>query len=124
MRFPASERRACQVIPVHRATPRYRRVAQEQTPLRMRLRDVATTRVRYGYRRLHIILQREGWRVKHKRAYRWYRREGLSLRLKSRKKRPSHLRVATPVAQAPHEHWSLDFMSDSFADGRRFRAFT
>jgi putative transposase len=90
----------------------------------MRLRDLAATRVRYGYRRLHILIQREGWRVNHKRVYRWYRLEGLSLRLKSWRKRPSHLRVVTPVAQAPNEHWSLDFISDSLADGRRFRALT
>ena len=69
----------------------------------MWLRDLAATRVRYGYRRLHILLQREGWRVNHKRVYRLYRLEGLSLRCKSRKKRPSHLRVAMPMAQAPHE---------------------
>jgi putative transposase len=119
-----SERRACHVIPVHRSTHRYRRVAQEQTPLRMRLREWAAARVRYGYRRLHVLLRREGWQVNHKRVYRLYRLEGLSLRLKPRRKRPSHLRVMTPAAQAPNEHWSLDCIADSLADGRRFRAFT
>jgi putative transposase len=112
------------VVPVHRSFFRYRSVARDQTALRMRLRDLAATRVRYGYRRLHILIQREAWRVNHKRVYRWYRLEGLSLRLKSWRKRPSHLRVVTPVAQAPNEHWSLDFISDSLADGRRFRALT
>ena len=80
--------------------------------------------MRYGYRRLHILLQREGWRVNHKRVYRLYRLEGLSLRLKHCQKRPSHLRAVMPAAQAPYEQWSLDFISDSLADGRRFRAFT
>jgi putative transposase len=80
--------------------------------------------VRYGYRRLHILLQREGWSVNHKRVYRLYRLEGFSLRLKHRKKRPSHLRVVTPIARAPDEHWRLEFITDSLADGRRFRAFT
>jgi putative transposase len=122
--FQVSERRACRVIPVHRSTSRYRSVAQDQTALRMRLRDLAAVRVRYGYRRLHILLQREGWQVNHKRVYRLYRLEGLSLRLKHRKKRPSHLRVVTPSARAPDEHWSLDFISDSLVDGRRFRALT
>ncbi len=62
--------------------------------------------------------------MNHKRVYRLYRLEGLSLRLKSRRKRPSHLRMASPVAQAPDEHWSLNFITDSLADGRRFRALT
>jgi putative transposase len=122
--FRVSERRACQVMPVHRSTYRYRSVARDQTALRMRLRDLAAVRVRYGYRRLHILLQREGWQVNHKRVYRLYRLEGLSLRLKRRKKRPSHLRVVMPAAQAPNEHWSLDFITDSLGGGRRFRALT
>jgi putative transposase len=122
--FQVSERRACQVIPVHRSSDRYRSRARDQTALRMRLRDLAAARVRYGYRRLQVLLQREGWQVNHKRVYRLYRLEGLSLRLKSRRKRPSHLRVVRPMAQAPDEHWSLDFISDSLADGRRFRALT
>jgi putative transposase len=122
--FQVSERRACHVIPVHRSTQRYRSIARDQTALRMRLRDLAGARVRYGYRRLQVLLQREGWQANHKRIYRLYRLEGLSLRLKSRRKRPSHLRVARPMAHAPGEHWSLDFITDSLADGRRFRAFT
>jgi putative transposase len=120
--FQVGERRACHVIPVHRSTQRYRRIARDQTALRMRLRDLAGARVRYGYRRLQVLLQREGWQVNHKRIYRLYRLEGLSLRLKSRRTRPSHRWVASPVAQAPDEHWSLDCITDSLADGRRFRA--
>jgi putative transposase len=122
--FQVSERRACHVIPVHRSTYRYRSVAHAHTPRRMRLRDLAAARVRDGYRRLHVLLRREGWQVNHKRVYRLYRLEGLSLRLKRRRKRPSHLQVVTPTAHAPNEHWSLDFIADSVADGRRFRAFT
>jgi putative transposase len=122
--FQVSERRACQVIPVHRSSDRYRSTAREQTALRMRLRELAAARVRYGYRRLQVLLQREGWEVNHKRGYRLYRLEGLSLRFKSWRKRPSYQRVARPMAQAPDEPWSLDFISDSLADGRRFRALT
>jgi putative transposase len=81
-------------------------------------------RVRYGYRRLHVLLRRKGWQVNHQRGYRLYQMEGLSLRLKSRRKRPSHLRVIMPRAHAPDEHWSLGFITDSLADGRRFRALT
>ncbi len=78
--FQVSERRACAVLQVPRSTVRYRSQAQEQTSLRMRLRELAMARVRYGYRRLHVLLQREGWNVNHKRVYRLYRSEGLALR--------------------------------------------
>jgi putative transposase len=122
--FRVSERRACHVIPGQRSSDRYRSIARDQTALRKRIRDLAAVRVRYGYRRLHVWLQREGWQVHHKRVYRLYQLEGLSLRLKSRRKRPSHLRVIMPRAHAPDEHWGLDFITDSLADGRRFRAFT
>jgi putative transposase len=122
--FQVSERRACQVIPVHRSSDRYRSTAREQTALRMRLGELAAARVRYGYRRLQVLLQREGWEVNHKRGYRLYHLEGLSLRFKSRRKRPSYQRVARPRAQAPDEPWRLDFIRDRLADGRRFRAFT
>jgi putative transposase len=112
------------VISVHRSRDRYRRVAREQTALRMRIRDLAAARVRDGYRRLQVLLPREGWQVHHTRVYRRYQLEGLSLRMKSRRKRPSHLRVITPRAHAPDAHWRLDCIIDSLADGRRFRAFT
>jgi putative transposase len=69
----------------------------------MRLRDLAAARVRHGYRRLHILLRREGWPVNHKRVYRLYRLGGLSLRLKHRTKRPSHLRVVPPIAHSERE---------------------
>jgi hypothetical protein len=90
--FQVRERRACRVIPVHRSSYRCRRVARDQPALRMRRRELAATRARYGYHRLHIVPQREGWRVNDKRVCRVYQLEGLLLRLQSRRKRPSHLR--------------------------------
>ncbi len=122
--FRVSERRACRVAGVPRSSCRYRRVAADQTALRLRLRDLAATRVRYGYRRLHILLRREGWRVNHKRVYRLYREEGLGIRVKRRKKLASAPRVLPPPATQPFERWSLDFLSDSLVDGRRFRVLT
>ena len=122
--FKISERRACRVIPIARASQRYRSRARDQSALKLRLRDLALGRVRYGYRRLHVLLQREGWRVNHKRVYRLYRLAGLSLRLKTRKKRVSGLRGPKPVATRPNECWSMDFMADRLADGRRFRVLT
>jgi putative transposase len=122
--FAVSERRACRVIGCHRRTYRYRSRAKDQTALCMRLRELASVRVRYGYRRLHTLLRREGWSVNHKRVYRLYRLEGLSVRSKVHKKRVSALRPLLPTAQAPNEQWSMDFMSDSLASGQHFRLLT
>lgn len=124
--FGVSERRACRVIAVDRGSYRYKPLGDNavQVALRIRLRDLSGVRIRYGYRRLHVLLKREGWKVNHKRVYRLYREEGLSLRLKSRKKRVSTLRPLSVQAQAPNEHWSMDFVSDQLADGRRFRVLT
>jgi putative transposase len=122
--FRVSERRACRLAGVARSSYRYRSVAVDQTALRLRLRELAATRVRYGYRRLHILLRREGWRINHKRVYRLYREEGLGIRVKRRKKLASASRVVSPPARQPLERWSVDFLSDSLADGRRFRVLT
>ena len=97
--FKVSERRACRVISLARSSHRYQSQAKDQGALKIRLRDLAQSRVRYGYRRLHVLLQREGWQV----VYRLYRQEGLSLRLKTRKKRVSGLRGPKPVATRPNE---------------------
>ena len=90
----------------------------------MRIRDLAASRVRYGYRRLHVLLLREDWKINRKTVYRLYQLEGLSLRNKKIKKRISLPRVASPPAKAPNERWSMDFMTDRLADGRRFRVLT
>jgi putative transposase len=122
--FRVSERRACRVAGVPRSTCRYRSVARDQTALRGRLRELAAARVRYGYRRLHVLLRREGWPVNHKRIHRLYREEGLSIRVKPRRKRVSGGRVLPRPAQRPQERWSMDFLTDSLLDGRRFRVLT
>jgi putative transposase len=122
--FRVSERRACRLAGVARSSYRYRSLAVEQTALRLRLRDLAAARVCYGYRRLHVLLRREGWRVNHKRVYRLYREEGLGIRAKRRKKLASAPRVLPPPARQPLERWSLDLLSDSLVDGRRFRVLT
>ena len=122
--FKVSERRACRVAGVHRTTMRYRSQARDQSPLRLRIKELAAVRVRYGYRRIHILLRREGWRVNAKRVYRLYREEGLALRDKRAKKRVSVSRMTPPPATRPSERWSIDFLRDSLADGRPFRVFT
>jgi putative transposase len=122
--FRVSERRACRVVGVARSSCRYRSVARDQAALRVRLRDLAATGVRYGYRRLHVLLQREAWQVNHKRVYRLSREEGLGIRVRRRRKRVSAARVQPPPARRPHERWSLDFLTDSRVDGRRFWVLT
>ena len=91
--YRVSERRACRATGFARASQRYRSVADPQEELRLRLKELAESRVRYGYRRLHVLLRREGWPVNHKRVYRLYRLEGLVIRQKTpRRKRSSRYR--------------------------------
>ncbi len=97
----------------------------DQAPLRLRIHDLAAARVRYGYFRIYILLRREGWLVNHKRVYRLYREDGLSLRLKRPRRNVSAAnRERQPAASAPNEMWSMDFVSDALFDGRRLRALT
>jgi putative transposase len=85
---------------------------------------LAAVRVRYGYRRIHVLLRRAGGKVNAKRVSRLYREEGLSLRDKRSKKRVSVPQVTPPPATRPNERWSIDFLKDSLLDGRPFRVFT
>ena len=123
--YGVSERRGCQVLQCHRSTHRYQSVADEQAALRIRLRDLARARVSYGYRRLHVLLQREGWQVNHKRVYRFYREEGLGMRPKKPRRHVSACRRIERLAVTEaNEGWSMDFMSDELFDGRRIRLLT
>lgn len=117
-------RRACQVVGLGRSTHYYRSRAKDQRPLVMRIRELAEARRRFGYRRILILLRREGWRVNHKPVYRHYKDEDLAVRTKKRKKRTSHLRVLPPAATAPNQRWSMDFVRDTLDSGRPFRALT
>jgi putative transposase len=80
--------------------------------------------VRYGYRRLHVLLKREGWRVNHKTVQKIYLEEGLSLRKKRRRKRSAVLRVERPTPTTPNQYWSMDFVHDELVRGRRMRCLT
>jgi putative transposase len=90
----------------------------------MRLLEVAASRVRFGYRRLTVLLRRDGWRVNAKRIYRLYTEEGLVVRTKLRVKAARRTRVPQAVATVPNQRWSLDLMSARVADGRWFRILT
>lgn len=109
---------------ITRWSNRYRSRKDSQAALRLRLRELAGSRVRYGYRRLTVLLRREGWAVNTKRVYRLYRDEELQVRTAKRAKRTRETRVALPGASRPNQRWSMDFVSDRLADGRWFRILT
>ena len=91
----------------------------------MRIKELSQVRIGWGYRRIHILLQREGWQVNHKRVYRLYTEEGLALRKKRRKRHVSSVkRVVRPSAEVPNHSWSMDFMADTLFDGRKLRLLT
>lgn len=117
-----SERRACGLMGIHRATCRYRRRRSDDPRLRERLRELAAERRRFGYRRLTKMLVREGWKVNHKRVYRLYVEEKLSLRRKRGRRRRAGARVALPPKPThPDQLWTMDFEQDAFTSGRKFR---
>jgi putative transposase len=98
--------------------------ADGQAALRMRIWEIAGVRVRYGYKRITVLLRREGWTVNHKRVYRLYCEEGLKLRRKTKKRIKTVQRLPRRDATGVNECWSMDFASDSLFDGRRFRVLT
>jgi putative transposase len=117
-----SERRACQALGVDRSTVRYRSRRSDDGAVRLRIRELALVRRRFGYRRLHFLLKREGLAMNQKRFRRLYREEGLQVRKRGGRKRALGLRAPLALASRPNERWSLDFVSDTLTDGRRFRA--
>ncbi len=120
-RFGLSQRRACQLIGTARSTVRYLGRRHDDAALRGRLRDLAAQRPRFGYRRLHALLRREGIRVNHKRVERLYRVEGLAVRRCRRKSPTRVLRGRPPAPQGANEQWALDFLQDALASGRTIR---
>jgi putative transposase len=116
-----SQRRACRLIGFDRSTARYRCRRPDDAGLRSRLRALAAERRRFGYRRLGVLLAREGLRVNHKKLYRLYREERLAVRRRGGRKRALGTRRPMTIPQAINERWSLDFASDALSDGRRFR---
>lgn len=118
-----TERQACRYTGFARSTQRYAMRRPDPVELRERLLTLATLRPRWGYRRLHWRLRREGYRVNRKRVYRLYRVEGLGVR-RRRRKRVAVERTPVPAATRPLQRWSMDFISDALADGRTFRSLT
>ncbi len=123
--YHVSERRTCSVSQLNRGTYRYRSHKDPRTELRMQIREIAPARVRYGYRTIRVLLNREGWKVGRNLAYRLYRKERLTLGQRRRRWRlvAAHHRKRFR-STAPNQVWSMDFVAYQLADGRRFRALT
>jgi putative transposase len=118
-----SERRACRLVRQWRSVERYRSRRPEPAGLRERLRALAEQRPRFGYRRLHVMLRREGFAVNRKRVLRIYRLEGLAVR-RRRRKRVAMPRQPMPTPLQVNERWSMDYVHDALSDGRTFRCLT
>jgi putative transposase len=118
-----SERRSCAILSVNRKSLRYRSVKRDDPVLRRRIKEIAAIRIRYGYRRINVLLRREGWMVNHKRVRRIYREEGLAMRVRPPKRRRAAIvRDERVVPAAPNQSWSMDFMHDVLADGAKIRS--
>lgn len=116
-----SERRACHALDLDRSTIRYCSRRPDDSGIRARIRELASQRRRFGYRRLHFLLGKEGLSMNQKRFRRLYREEGLAVRKRGGRKRALGMRAPIVLPSRANERWSLDFVSDSFTDGRRFR---
>ncbi|MCL5777890.1 IS3 family transposase [Limibaculum sp. FT325] len=116
-----SQRRACTVLGVDRSSVRYRSVRPDDAELRQAMKAVGAERRRFGYRRVHVMLERQGWQVSQKKLRRLYREEKLQVKKRGGRKRAIGTRRPMVVPERPNERWSLDFVSDAFTDGRRFR---
>lgn len=116
-----SQRRACALVGIDPRVFRYRSTRSDDGPLRTRLRELSAERRRFGYRRLHLLLRREGWEVNWKKLYRIYREEKLTVRRRGGRKRALGTRTPMAIPQGPNQRWSLDFASDALSCGRRFR---
>jgi putative transposase len=122
--WQVSERRACRVIGIDRTSVRYRATRPDDGALRERLKALAQERRRFGYRRLHVLLLREGHAVNRKRVQRLYRDDRLTVRRRGGRKRAMGTRRPIETPLAANQRWSLDFVSDQMTDGRRFRILT
>ncbi|WP_456776095.1 IS3 family transposase [Bradyrhizobium sp. USDA 4369] len=123
--WKVSIRRACSTLRIDRALYVYKSKRGDQAALKNRIKDVCQTRVRYGYRRVHVLLQRDGWAVNVKRVYRLYRELGLQLRNKTPRRRvKAKLREDRTDASQINETWAMDFVHDQLATGRKIRVLT
>lgn len=116
-----SQRRACSLAGIDPRVYRYCSTRPADTVLRKRLCELAYERRRFGYRRLHILLRREGFQINWKKLYRLYKEERLTVRKRGGRKRALGTRAPMTIPQGANQRWSLDFASDALLDSRRFR---
>lgn len=122
--YGISERRAIRITGFPRSSMRYRSLRAPQDELRIRIRELAAQRPRWGYRRIHVLLRREGWPVNRKRVQRLYREEGLAVRRKGKRRRSQVPRLVREPLGRANERWILDFVSDTLSNDRTFRCLT
>jgi putative transposase len=123
--WKVSVRRACGALQIARSIYTYKPRRGEQAALKTRIKEIAQTRVRYGYRRVHVLLRREGWAVNGKRIYRLYKEMSLQLRNKVPKRRvKAKLRDDRRPATRVNQTWAMDFVHDQLATGRKLRVLT
>jgi putative transposase len=123
--WDVSIRRACRVLEFDTSTFHDKSRRPDQAGIEARIKDICATRVRYGYRRVHVMLKREGWNVNMKRTYRIYRDLGLQLRSKTPKRRvKAKLREDRQAAVGPNDIWAMDFVHDQLATGKKLRILT
>ncbi|MCP1119765.1 IS3 family transposase, partial [Robbsia andropogonis] len=114
--------RACGLVGISRSFFLYKSTRESDVALNERMAAIAAVKRRYGYRRIHVLLRREGWIANHKKIWRLYSLAGLSVRRRKRKRIAAVERVQKPVASGPNQSWSMDFVSDGLAYGRRLRS--
>ena len=119
-----SQRRACRLVGMDRSSLQYRSRRPDDGPIREKLRSLAAERRRFGYRRLGWMLERQGLKMNLKKVYRLYKEEGLAVRRRRGRRRAVGLRAPILLPQGPNQRWSLDFVADQLASGRRFRILT
>ena len=124
--YAVSVSRACAVCQQNRSGwYKKRKTKALDVPLKARMHEIASTRIRFGFWRIFVLLRREGWKVNHKRIYRLYKEEGLNLRTKRpRRHRSAATRLDRPALTGPNQLWSMDFVSDALFNGNKFRALT
>ena len=123
--WKVSTRRACAALKIDRSLYVYKSKRGEQAELKLRIKDICQTRVRYGYRRVHVLLKRDGWPVNQKRIYRLYKEMDLQLRNKVPKRRvKAKLRSDRTEATRSNHVWAMDFVHDQLATGRKIRVLT
>lgn len=119
-----TQRRACRLVGLEPKTYRYASTRPDDDALRQRLKELASERRRFGYRRLHLLLRREGVVLNWKKLYRLYREERLTVRKRGGRKRALGTRAPMTMPQGRNQRWSLDFVSDTLVSGRKFRMLT